>query len=293
MLRPWWLLALPLLVLVAIVRWRRGADTGGWEKVIAPDMLAGLRALDQIASSPGDKQRYLSLTAATLLVLGLCGPALPRQDTPVLAQTDAILIAIDMSPSVSHGAALSDVQAAAAGILTRSAGRPVGLILYADNAYGVAAPTSDPTTLESQIAVLTAQTMPDEGSRPAAALGLAASMLSGQKQADLILISDGGGVDAATRAEAERLRAAGVRISVLAVSPTAPGAPPADEAALQTIVDGVVTPARSPQPLLALLASGGAVSRDPILAALRFLDLGPWLAGLALLPFLMLFRRRA
>ncbi|MDN3712673.1 hypothetical protein QWZ10_14650 [Paracoccus cavernae] len=76
--------------------------------------------------------------------MGLAGPAVPRADAPVFAQSDAVVIAIDMSPSVAEGPALEDAQAAAAGLLGALAGRPVGLILYAGEAYSVAAPPPIP-----------------------------------------------------------------------------------------------------------------------------------------------------
>ena len=293
LLRPWWLLAIPLLLTAILLIRRRGADAGGWEGIIKAEMLAGLRALNHMESNTGQERRHWSLTAAALLVLGLSGPALPRKDAPVLAQTDAIVIAIDMSPSVTHGRALADAQAAAARILTHTGGRPIGLILYTDTAYEVAAPTSDSATLESQIAVLSRETMPDQGSRPASALGMAADMLSGLKRADLIVISDGGGIDEAALAEAGRLKANGVRISALIVKRTAPGAPPPDETALRRIANGAVAPSHSPEAVLAGLTTHGAYTKDNALNVVQFVDYGPYLAGLALLAYLMLFRRQA
>ncbi|SDL63121.1 VWA domain-containing protein [Paracoccus chinensis] len=287
LLRPGWLAALPLLALAVLLLRRRGADAGGWETVMPPTMLAGMMALGHLRRGSGWR-RLAPVAGAAVLALGLAGPALPRADAPVFAQSDAVVIAIDMSDSVAAGPALADAQAAAAGLLTRLAGRPVGLILYANEAYAVAAPTDDPATLQSQIAVLDAAIMPDEGSHPAAALSLAGQMLAGLKRADLVLISDGGGIDAAARAEAARLAEAGVRISVLSVE----GEPSGDAVALRALANGAVAEAGRPGAVVAALAGGG-LDRDRALVALQYRDLGPWLAALALLPLAMQFRRQA
>lgn len=287
LLRPLWLLALPALALLALALWRRAPDAGGWQAVLPPHMLAGLTALGQLGAGAG-WHRFLPILGAALLSLGLAGPALRRADVPVFAQSDAVVIAVDMSPSIARGAGLQDAQAAAAGLLAQLRGRPVGLILFAGEAYVVAAPTDDPTTLETQLAVMDAETMPDEGSRPAAAIALAGQMLNGLKRADLVLVSDGGGVDRAAQAEAARLRNSGVRIMALTVA----GDPPSDAKALETLVSGPVAPFDQPGPVVRTLESSG-LDRDPTMSSLQYRDFGPFLALLALLTLLPQFRRKS
>ncbi|MTH77981.1 VWA domain-containing protein [Paracoccus aestuariivivens] len=290
LLRPWWLLALPVLLLIAALVFRRPAGSGGWQTVLAPRMLAGMTALGWI--DHGSKwSRAMPLAGAVALVLGLSGPATPKSDTPVFAQSDAVLLALDMSASVTSGnraQALADLQAAAARIVGQLVGRPVGLILYAGEAYIAAAPTTDPAVLDSLIAVLDSQTMPDKSSNPAAALSLAQEMLVGTPRADLVLISDGGGISASAKAEAARLRASGVRIWALTVD----GNPASDPTALQSIEPQRISPANAPEAVIAALDRAG-LGQDPVTRALHYRDLGPFLAALAMLPMLVRFRRRA
>lgn len=286
LLRPLWLLALPAFLLLALAIWRRGPDAGGWQTVLPPHMQAGLTALGQLGTGMGWMQ-FLPPLGAAVLIMGLAGPAVRRGDAPVFAQSNAVVIAIDMSPSVARGPALKDAQAAAAGLLARLAGRPVGLVLYAGEAYVVAAPTDDPTTLETQLAVLDAGTMPDQGSRPAAALALAGQLLQGLRRADLVLISDGGGVDQAAQAEAARLQNAGIGISALTLT----GDPPSSPEALRSVANGPVTRFDDPGPVVRSLASSG-LGRDPVMQRMQYRDLGPFLAILALLTLLPTFRRR-
>ena len=290
LLRPWWLAALPLLAALALWSWRRGADTGGWEQVMPAPMLLAMRRFGHLSGETG-RVGLFPFLAAGLLALALSGPAIPRTDAPVLAGSGAILIAIDMSPSVATSPALADAQAAAAQILRAANGRAVGLILYSGEAYDVAAPTEDPATLETQIAVLGPDTMPGKGSHPAAALALARQMLSDVPDADLVLISDGGGIDATAAAEAERLTGTGTRLMLLTLSGSA-NAPVDPEDAFARL-SGISTsaPARAPGPVLRRISASNSFRRDRTMTALRFRDLGPYVAALALLPLLGLFRR--
>ncbi|MDF3607278.1 VWA domain-containing protein [Paracoccus sp. DMF-8] len=287
LLRPLWLWALPVLAVLALAIWHRPRDAGGWNALLPPHMLAGLAVLGQLGCGAG-WLRFLPILGAAALIAGLAGPAVRRADAPVFAQSDAVVIAIDMSPSVAKGAALEHAKAAAAGLLAQLAGRPVGLILYAGEAYAVAAPTDDPATLETQISVLDAETMPDEGSRPAAAIALAGQMLTGLKRADLVLISDGGGVDDAARSEGLRLQNAGIRILALIL----PGDPPSDVNALKNLANGPVTSFDAPAPVTRALAGSG-LDRDAAMLAVQYRDLGPWLALIAVLTLLPQFRRQS
>ena len=284
LLRPLWLAA--LLPLLALAWWldRRGPSAGGWEQVMPPQMLAAMQALGVLGGGPGRWAAMRPLAAAALVVLGLSGPALPRADAPVLRRTDSVLIAIDMSPSVARGPALAQAQQVAAALLQGLAGRPVGLILYSGEAFAASAPTTDPRTLQTLIAVLDRDTVPGHGSRPAAAIGLAARMLSDAGQADLVLISDGGGVDAQAVAEAGRLADG--------AAPQAPQ-PPADALDRLTRAGGQALRAADADGLAARLDRGGDRRRDPALSALGYRDLGPFLAALAALPLLQMLRRRA
>ncbi len=126
-------------------------------------------------------------------------------------------------------------------------------MLYAGEAFEVAAPTSDPTVLESEIAVLGPGVMPGGGSRPAAALALARDMLKDGEAADVVLVSDGGGIDDAARAEAERLAAAGIRLSALVLSASAGGSARPDD--LTALADAAA-PAAAPEPVLGRLGQG-------------------------------------
>lgn len=289
LLRPWWLAALPLVILIGLWSRHRRPQAGGWQDVMPAPMLNAMQTLGHLQAQTG-RSGLSCLLAAALLAAGLAGPAVPRSDAPVLAGSGAILIAIDMSRSVTASPALADAQAAAARVLSAANTRSVGLILFDGEAYDVAAPTMDPSTLETQIAVLGPETMPGGGSRPAAALALARQMLSDVPDGDLVLITDGGGIDAAAASEAERLTGSGARLVLLTLSGfSGPALPPDAFESVSGI--SVSAPAVAPEPVLRQLSNAGTSRRDRTLTALRFLDLGPFVCVLALIPLLALFRR--
>lgn len=293
LLRPWWLAALPVLVLLMIRVLRRPAPAGGWEAVLSPGLLAAMQALGQFSGQVPRRARLMPAAVMVPLILGLAGPALPRDDLPLLARMDTVLLAVDLSASVAGGEALSQARQAAAALLQGLPGRPVGLILYGNEAFAASAPTTDPRRLETLIAVLEPDLMPARGSSPAAAIGLAAQMLADPARSDLILISDGGGVDAGARAEAARLSGLGTRIWAVRVEGVATGVPVPDPRAMEPLAsDGRVLGWAEVDGLAERLGARGQRQRMAQLHALGYHDLGPLLAALAALPLLAMLRRR-
>ncbi|MDP3341405.1 vWA domain-containing protein [Frigidibacter sp.] len=300
LLRPFWLLALLPVALAAL--WvRRRAANGGWERLVDPPLLRRMQALGLVGT--GAAPRLAPFVLAALLALALAGPARLRASATAFAPMDPVVLILDLSPSITRGAALADAQAAAALVLQSAQGRPVGLMLYAADAYLASAPTSDAATLESLIAVLDAQTMPVQGSRPDIALASARELFlreghPGVGGVDLILISDGGGVSPPALEEAQRLAEAGARLWTLGLASTPPeGAPHPDPEALASLAaaaGGAHAPASAPRPLLAQIEAARltALARSER-AGTAFDDLGRWLLLAALIPALALFRRRA
>lgn len=312
LLRPLWLLA--LLPVAAAALWaRHRTATGGWERLVDAPLLRRMQALGLVGTDAPPALAPFALAA--LLALALAGPARLQASATAFAPMDPVVLILDVSPSVAQGPALADAQAAAALVLQSARGRPVGLMVYAADAYLASAPTSDAATLESLIAVLDAQTMPVQGSRPDIALASARELfLPGQRGTgkrakgttghpgvggvDLILISDGGGVSDRAVEEAQRLGDAGARLWTLGLDPGGQpeGAPEPDPEALSRLAEaagGTHAPASAPRPLLARIEAArlGELARSER-AAMVFEDLGRWLLLLALLPALALFRRQ-
>ncbi|MGP3697961.1 VWA domain-containing protein [Rhodobacter sp. NSM] len=303
LLRPLWLALLLPIALLALIVWRRRA-AGTWERIVAPLLLERMRGMGYVAPADGRWLGMLPFLVAAVLVAGLAGPARLRQGALAYDRMDPIILILDMSPSVAATAQLADAQAAAALVLQTAGGRPVGLMLYASDAYVASAPTSDAASLESLVAVLGPETMPVEGSRPDIALSFARELFAadgaaGLAGADLIVISDGGGVNARAWEEARRLDEAGARVWALELSRGGlpEGMPPPAADALSGLAKaggGDLAPAREPRPLLARMGAARARAIARSSQAPDVLDdFGRLLVLLALAPALLLFRRPA
>lgn len=310
LLHPGVLLLLLPLAAVGLRALRHG-QRSGWRHHLAPAVAAALQAMGRLEAAPPGRraawQRLAPVLLAGLLVLALAGPARLAPGAEGQDRVDPILLLLDLSPSVSRGPALADAQAAAAAVLAQAGGRPVGLVLFAADAYLASAPTSDPASLQGLIAVLGPETMPVAGSRPDIALSTSRGLLApqGAAGADLLMISDGGGLaetDAARAAalrEAGRLAAEGSRLWALSLDAPAPAeAPPGTTApqalaALARAGGGEAAPAAAPRALLARMAESrrARLAASPYAPLLRQ-DFGRWLLLLALLPALALCRAR-
>lgn len=301
LLRPLWLLA--LLPIAALALWRRYAlKPGRWSALIDPQLLPALRELGVLIDGSGARLLRLPFLAAAFAAVALSGPAQLRPGSTEFRVLDPMILILDLSPSVVGARApLEELQFAAAELVALAAGRPVGLMVYAADAYLAQPPSSDPAGLEGLIAVLTRDTMPIAGSRPDIALSMARDFFAtedgaGLVGADLVLISDGGGASLRANEEAARLASEGARVWALALPASAEGAPLANPKALEDLAiagGGSAVAAGQASELSERIAR----SRTARLArmtgsATSFRDYGPWLLPLAMLALLPLFRRR-
>ena len=144
------------------------------------------------------------------------------------------------------------------------------------------------------LALLDANTMPVAGTRPSEALSLARRMISDAKilAADVVLVSDGGGIGQNAMTEADLLLRAGTPVSVIEVPGPTDGA--AALSALARIGGGVGGTLADPFPV-ARSISDSPVERLVLTGypMLVLNDFGRYLLLLALIPaFMMLPRRR-
>ncbi len=300
LLRPLWLAGVPLALLAGALVAALSRGRGRWHRVIDADLLGALHRLGHLTEPRCDFAPLALALAGALTALGLAGPATRDPGAPVLRNLDAVMILLDLSPSVTEGGGFDDAQAAASRLIDRHGTRPVALGVYAGESFLVSVPTEDPASLQTVIAVADAQTMPADGSRPDRALELAQQVLGDAASArpDVVLITDGGGADPRARDIARQLAAGGIRVSAVFVAPNDPpyGMPPADRGGLATLTQaggGITVDATSIAKLETMLADRqGAARSDAALRSLRYVDHGRWLIALALCPLAFLFRRR-
>ncbi|MBB96590.1 MAG: hypothetical protein CML68_18580 [Rhodobacteraceae bacterium] len=289
LLRPAWLLVLPLLLVLAIWLLRRPAALGAWKTAIDPALLAAMTRIGRVPEARSGRAALLPLLAAGCVALALSGPAVDRRDAPSFRNLDGVVLVMDLSPSVTEGAALDTLRTAARVVLARLGSRPAALIVFAGDTYLATPMTTDTTQIGLTVALLDAGTIPDPGSRPALALARADTLLREARivAGDVVLFTDGGGLDAAVTARASTLAGNGARLWT--VSPDAPDPALADLAA----VGGGQAVAAAEAGALVQAISDGRRARLAAtdIALLYRQDLGPWLLIPALLLAALLFRR--
>jgi Ca-activated chloride channel homolog len=300
LLRPLWLAGVPLAFLIGFLIVRRVTALAGWDRAVDPTLLAALDALGRVVPGTGRRNR-LPLIAAALIVVALAGPARESKDGTTFRNLDGVVIVMDLSRSVATGESLNEAVTAARLVAERAGSRPVALVVYAGDAYLASGFTTDAAALGTTIAVLDGETVPEAGSRPERGLALARTVLAEAAivAGEVVLVTDGGGIGRTAMREAEAITAAGGRVSTLFVP--ASGGSAGTEPPQRSVVDAVArigggTAADVGDPMPVADAVGARWPSRLVrgdFAVLIFTDYGRYLIGLALIPALLLFRRRA
>ena len=317
-LRPEWLIALPFVLLTAVLFARRRLGPGSWKYVVdpqlAPHVLSG-------AQANGIDSRWILLGVTGVLgVLALAGPAWERIEQPMFRSEQALVVALDLSRSMdAQDVAPSRLLRARLKILDllqRRASGQTALIVYSANAFTVTPLTTDSDTVAALVNSLGTDIMPSRGSYPLAAINKGRALLeqAGMGYGEVLLITDGGSTPATERA-ARDLRDAGYSLSVLGVG-TTDGAPiPRATGGFVTDQMGQIAVARLEETSLRALATAGGGRYATLTSDNRDLDLllsgettsrsatdetqgtdrwreeGPWLLLLLLPLAAMSFRR--
>ena len=317
-LRPEWLIALPFVLLTAVLFARRRLGPGSWEFVVdpqlAPHVLSGSQA-------NGIDPRWILLGVTGVLgILALAGPAWERIEQPMFRSEQALVVALDLSRSMdAQDVAPSRLLRARLKILDllqRRASGQTALIVYSANAFTVTPLTTDSDTVAALVNSLGTDIMPSRGSYPLAAINKGRALLeqAGMGYGEVLLITDGGSTPATERA-ARDLRDAGYSLSVLGVGTTG-GAPiPRATGGFVTDQMGQIAVARLEETSLRALATAGGGRYVTLTSDNRDLDLllsgevgttsagdqsqatdrwreeGPWLLLLLLPLAAMSFRR--
>lgn len=298
LLRPWWLLAMPLIAVIGVLALRRARGLGAWEEAVDPALMRAMERFGRIV--PGRARRlFIPVAVAVIVAAALTGPATRLANPQTFRNLDGIVIALDLSRSIVEGGSLDDAQAATQLVLQEAAGRPVAIIAYAGEAYVASAFTTDAPALSPLLAVLGSDIVPNPGSRADRALALAGRIFEEAEilRGDVILVTDGDNLSQEAFDSAEALAASGIHVNAYLVRPTdVHGDMPApDEAGLERLTmagDGFFGEAREPVQLAESVgrrAASELAKGDT--AALFFRDFGRYLLAFALVPALLLFRK--
>lgn len=290
LLRPFWLLALPVLIALGWWLCRRHGTLGDWHWATDPALLRAMAALGRVDASSSRRPLLALLAAIGMILLALSGPAVERRDTLSFRNLDGVLLIVDASASVTEDARWPQMLTMGRFGVASLGTRPGGLIVFAGDAYVASDMTLDHLQLGQTLSLIDAQTVPDAGSRPERALTLASDLLASAEviSGDVLLLTDGAGLGPASLQAASEIAARGARLSL--VSLAAPGAAFDTHAAAGA---GRVFTLDQTDALAAWLAEDARtrlVAQDYPL--LFWQDMGRYLLLIALLPLLLLFRRQ-
>ncbi|WP_167631020.1 VWA domain-containing protein [Mariprofundus ferrooxydans] len=320
LLRPWWLLALPVYGLLVYGFLRSQRSQSGWSALCDPALLTYM-----VGNSTKQDRRSPWLPAALLLgglllLTALAGPVWQALPQPVYRAHSGMVIILDLSRSMDAGdlkpSRLQRAKQKVQDILHKRTEGETGLVVFAGSAFDVVPMTTDNKAILALLPSLDTSMMPVQGSVASDALKHAGAMLKrgAIKHGSVVMLTDG--VDADATAVAKELAAAGHHLSILGVG-TAEGAPIplSDGGFLQDKQGNIVIPRLQKEQLAALAAAGDGiyqqmraddldVERLPGLHPARdtgetrshmqtdqWREEGPWLV-LLMLPLLALVFRR-
>jgi len=274
-LRPEWLYAIPLLLVLAVLLARGKLGSGNWQSVIDPALMPYVLSRD-----PGrgtDHRWWLMGLGGVIAITALAGPAWNRIEQPVFRAEQALVVALDLSRSMdAQDVAPSRLQRAKLKILDMLDRRQSGqtaLVVYSANAFTVTPLTTDVDTIAALVNSLDTDIMPSRGSYPEVAISKGVQLLDQAKVGfgEVMLVTDGGSSPAATKA-ARALQESGYTLSVLGVG-TPEGAPiPRVTGGFVTDNRGQIAVPRLEERGLRDLASSGAGRYARISADDRDLD---------------------
>lgn len=193
-LRPWWLLALVPFLGTYWYLWNARSPIGNWRKVVAPHLLKAILVRHGHASwfNPAS----VILIVVVLGIVAMAGPTWKQQPSPFAQDIAALVIVLDVSPSMQQ----SDVQPSrlerakqkVQDLLALRPGGPVGLVVYSGTAHSVIPLTTDPDVVNNFLSAIVTEMMPRKGKFPEKALPLAEKMLRNSKvPGTVLMIGDG------------------------------------------------------------------------------------------------------
>lgn len=223
-LRPWWLLGLIPMVVIAWVWIKRTQVGSGWETTIDNELLTVL-----LDGAHKRSNRLLSgMLALTLACasFGLAGPTWQKLPQSVEQKNDALVIVLDLSLSMlAEDIKPSRIERArqkVTDILRLREEGQTALIVYAGDAHAVVPLTDDVATISNLLVSLSPEMMPVFGSNPDHGLSLAFELFDNSfvQQGRILMITDG--IDSINSVSQHRSRA--FPISILGIG-TSDGAP--------------------------------------------------------------------
>lgn len=225
-LRPWWLLAIVPVILVALFLWYQKHNARSWQQMVAPELLQYL--LDGQTTRIRPWQIIALLLAWIISCIALAGPSWEKRPVAVEQNQQALVLLLDLSPSMMSEdikpSRLVRARLKIADLLRLRKDGQTALLVYAGDVHVVTPLTDDTETINNIVPALHPSIMPAQGSNTEAAVERAIQLLKNAAitQGDLLLITDGIDKDAQYNITDIMSRESQYRLSILGVGGTTP-----------------------------------------------------------------------
>lgn len=230
-LRPFYLLALPVLWGLAFWLARRNHQDRDWLQLIDAQLLPQLR-LDA-GRSRGMRPWPLLALLWSLAAIALAGPSWQQNPTAAYRSSAAWVFVLDLSPSMADTDITPDratrARYALDDLLGAAHDARVALVVFSEQPYTVTPLTKDVATVRALLPPLSPGIMPSTGNQLAPALAMASQLLkrSGAKDQHIVILTDGFDDPATAMKRASQLKTQGISLSVVGVGTTT-GSPQRD-----------------------------------------------------------------
>jgi len=253
-LRPLWLAAIFPIYFICLFMWHQKRKAQEWQQMIAPEFLTYLLDGHTTRIKP-----WLLVGLAclwTLACLALAGPTWEKRPTQVEQNQQALVILLDLSPSMMSEdikpSRLVRARLKITDILRARKDGQTALIAYAGEAHVVTPLTDDVETINNIVPALHPNVMPLPGSNTEAAVARALQLLkdAGVQQGDILLITDDVAVDAQATIRNYFKQQPNYRLSILGVGGLTPAPIPSGKGSfMRDNQRNLVTTFLNPEPL--------------------------------------------
>lgn len=192
LLRPFWLLILPLPIWLLWRLWHRQRQIGRWQRLLPEAFHAALLTRGRLRNS---RRPWLVLATAWLLAcLALLGPSWQQAEQPSLTRADPLVVLLDTTPAMLAAdirpSRLEQAKHEILDLLQNRQDAQTAVVAFTGSAHTLVPLTNDIATTKNLLDVLQPELMPEPGHRAdlAVAHGLDLLAQGGHERGRLLLI---------------------------------------------------------------------------------------------------------
>ena len=231
LLRPFWLLIVPLPLWLLWRLWHRQRQVGSWQRLLPFAFHDTLLTGGRVRNS---RLPWLALGSAWLLTcLALLGPSWQQLEQPSLKRAEPLVVLLEMTPAMLASdlqpTRLEHARRKLLDLLRLRQDAQTAVVVFAGSAHTLVPLSDDLATTENLLGAIRPELMPEEGHRADLAVSQALALLEqgAQGRGQLLLI--GSTLSAEEQASiASLLETNGGRLSILGIG-TEQGAPIAQQ----------------------------------------------------------------